>query len=92
MAINWNQLRPWNGDQRLAFEELSAQLAYAERDELSVGAEFFRKGTPDAGVECYWKLPSGDEWAWQAKFFRESPGVSQWQQIDESFNAAFEAH
>lgn len=53
---------------------------------------FVRVGAPDAGVECYWKLPGGDEWGWQAKFFLSPPGSSQWQQIDHSVITALEKH
>ena len=56
------------------------------------GALFVRKGSPDAGVECYWKLANGDLCAWQAKFFREIPKEVQWREIDESVNKALERH
>ena len=49
------------------------------------------RGTPDAGVECYCVLPSGDEWGWQAKFVFEL-GNSQWQQIDRSVKSALKNH
>ncbi len=90
MAINWNKLRPWNGSAEDAFEELCSQLAAAES--VPDGSRFFRKGTPDAGVECFWRLPKGDEWGWQAKFFRSSPDKAQWKQIDESVNTALKKH
>src|SRR5262245_15455658 len=88
--LEWSNLRPWNGSLRDAFEELCCQLAHAE--EPPGGGEYFRKGRPDAGVECFWKLADGQEWAWQAKFFRESPTASQWTQITSSFRRAFERH
>jgi len=90
MSINWNNLRSWNGSQEYSFEELCSQLAAAEP--VPEGARFFRKGTPDAGGECFWQLPNGDEWAWQAKFFRSSPGGSQWQQLDKSIKTALDTH
>ena len=37
-------------------------------------------------------MTNGDEWAWQAKFFRFSPGNSQWQQIDDSVKRALDKH
>jgi hypothetical protein len=55
-------------------------------------SKFIRKGTPDAGVECYWLLSNGDEWAWQAKFFLEPPGPAEWRQIDDSVKTALEKH
>jgi hypothetical protein len=51
-----------------------------------------RKGAPDAGVECFWTLPNGDEWAWQAKFFLSPPDASQWRQIDDSIETALNKH
>jgi hypothetical protein len=56
------------------------------------GSKFVRKGAPDAGVECYWTLPHGDEWTWQAKFFTSPPDTSQWRQIDHSVETALDKH
>ncbi len=90
MSINWNNLRSWNGSQANSFEELCCQLAVAES--VPAGSRFFRKGTPDAGVECFWRLPNSDEWGWQAKFFRTAPNATQWREIDESLKNAVEKH
>jgi hypothetical protein len=90
MSINWSNLRVWNGSQENGFEELCCQLAAAES--VPTGSRFFRKGRPDAGVECFWRLPNGDEWAWQAKFFRSSPNPTQWGEIDKSVKDAIEKH
>lgn len=90
MTINWDQLRTWNGSVATAFEELCCQLAACEAP--SHEARFFRKGTPDAGVECYWQLGNGREWAWQAKWFRSSPAATQWQELDASVATALEKH
>ena len=90
MALHWAQLRTWNGSQQHAFEELCAQIAASESTPAE--SRFFRKGTPDAGVECYWQLPNGDEWAWQAKFFLNSPSRVQWNQIDKSVKTALQKH
>ena len=90
MSINWNELRPWNGSQYTAFEELCCQLA--EYEQVQQGTKFFRKGTPDAGVECYRVLSNGDEWGWQAKFFLHPPTPGEWQQIDDSVKTALEKH
>lgn len=89
MSLNWQRLRPWNGLQHLAFEELCCQLAAHE--EVPQKSTFFRKGTPDGGVECFWKLPDGKEWAWQAKFF-ESPPKTDWGNLDTSVKRALETH
>jgi hypothetical protein len=90
MSIDWLNIRPLNGSQRTAFEELCCQLA--EYEEASPGSTFIRKGAPDAGIECYWKLCDGKEWGWQAKFFLSSPDANQWSQIDNSTKTALEKH
>jgi len=90
MNLSWADLRPWNGTQQGGFEELCCQLA--ECESVPNGAKFFRKAAPDAGLECYWRLPGGQEWGWQAKFFRETVGPSQWGQLDGSVKRALEKH
>ena len=60
MTLNWNNIRIYNGSQDKAFEELVCQLAHKE--ENSLFTKFIRKGTPDAGVECFWILSTGKEW------------------------------
>ncbi|HYH05692.1 MAG TPA: AVAST type 2 anti-phage system protein Avs2, partial [Thermoanaerobaculia bacterium] len=89
MSLNWMQLRPWDGSQNRAFEELCCQLAHAET--FPAGSRFTRKGTPDAGVECYWAVPAGEETAWQAKFFTSLDTV-QWKQLNESVASALAKH
>jgi hypothetical protein len=89
MAREWSKLRSWNGSQEKAFEELCCQLAAAEQ--MPKDCKFNRKGTPDAGVECFWTLSNGDEWAWQAKFFSQMQEV-QWRQLDESVQQALTKH
>ena len=88
MQLNWNDIRPLNGSQANGFEELCAQLARAESPDR---AKFERKGTPDAGVECYCILPDESEWGWQAKYF-DTLGNSQWQQLDKSVKTALDNH
>ena len=88
MQLNWKNIRSWNGSQADGFEELCAQLA---RVETPSEAGFVRKGTPDAGVECYCTLPDGNEWGWQAKYF-DTLGTSQWSQIDKSVKTALDKH
>jgi hypothetical protein len=90
MSINWQDLRPLNSSQNTAFEELCCQLAGAEP--APHGSLFIRKGAPDAGVECYWKLPDGSEWGWQAKFFLPPPNNSQCAQVDKSVKTALDKH
>src|ERR1043166_9090225 len=86
--IDWNGIRPLNGGHDKGFEELCAQLARAEAPPAS---QFVRKGTPDAGVECYAILRDDSEWGWQPKYF-DALGDSQWSQIDESVGKALEKH
>ena len=88
MNIDWKDIRPLNGSQDEGFEELCAQLARTESPE---GAKFERKGTPDAGVECYCILDDGSEWGWQAKYFH-TMGTSQWSQLDKSVKTAIDKH
>lgn len=89
MNLRWSDIRALDGSQAEGFEELCSQLA---RIETPPGAEFVRKGTPDAGVECYCVLEDGREWGWQSKFFLTALGDPQWNQLDRSVKAALEAH
>ena len=87
-SLDWNAIRPLNGSRSDGFEELCVQLARAE---CSPGSRFERKGTPDAGVECYAVLADGAEWGWQAKYF-DVLSDSQWSQLDDSVRTALEKH
>ena len=89
MGLSWSDLRACNGSQREGFEELCSQLARLKTPD---GAEFIRTGNPDSGVECFCRLEDGQEWGWQAKFFRDSLRPSQWNQTDRSVKVALEAH
>ena len=88
MEVDWRSIRPLNGDRAEGFEELCSQLA---RYEAPAGSRFERKGSPDAGVECYATLEDGAEWAWQAKYFDKLED-SQWSQIDGSVRTALAKH
>jgi len=88
ITLDWTAIRPLNGGREKGFEELCSQLARAEAPD---GARFVRKGTPDAGVECYAVLTDGTEWGWQSKYF-DNLGDSQWKQLDDSVEAAVEKH
>src|SRR5467141_3693522 len=90
MGIDWNTLRTLDGPQPKAFEELCCQLAAYEP--APQGSTFVRLAAPDAGVECYWTLPNGDEWSWQAKFFTSPPTENQWKELDQSVETALEKH
>ncbi len=86
--VDWRAIRPFDGSLDKGFEELCSQLARAETPR---GAQFIRKGAPDAGVECYVVLEDGTEWGWQAKYF-DTLGDSQWKQLDESVETAIAKH
>lgn len=90
MAINWHNIRPLENSQNEGFEELVCQLARNEN--IPNKKKFVRKGKPDAGVECYWILENGDEWAWQAKYFTASLEDSQWAQLDKSVQTVLDKH
>ena len=62
--VDWCSMRPLNGGRDKGFEEFCSQLA---RSEVARRARFVRKGSPDAGVECYAIFGSGSE----AKAVRE---------------------
>lgn len=63
-ALSFRSLRPWEGSQDRAFEELSYQLL---KEDAPDGSTVVRTGNPDGGVEWYADLPNGDQWGWQAK-------------------------
>lgn len=63
----------------------------ARREFVPEGSTFTRKGKPDAGIECYWTLPTGDQFAWQAKYFLSFDNA-QWSQLDDSVKTALDKH
>lgn len=90
-TINFKNIIPHNGDQKTAFEELVCQIAMHEK--LDDRVEFKRKGRgSDGGAECYWITSSGDEICWQAKYFTERLGDSEFSQIERSVKSAIENH
>lgn len=89
MSIRWTDIRPLQGSQHHAFEELVCQLAREEPIENK--KEFYRVAAPDGGVEAYCVLENGEEYGWQAKYFF-SMDNGQWQQIKESFETALKTH
>ncbi len=85
-ALNWQNLRVWNGSQRSAFEELCCQLA---AHGPAIGDGIYRRiGAPDAGVECTWTNKQRQVRGWQAKFFLRPLKSGKWKQIDESVEQA----
>lgn len=89
MAIEWQNIRPFNSSQNNAFEELVCQIAREEP--IGEKKAFYRVAAPDGGVEAYCVLNNGDEYGWQAKYF-QSMGTSQWSQLKDSFETAFRTH
>ncbi|MFI7024752.1 hypothetical protein ACIBMZ_18745 [Micromonospora sp. NPDC049900] len=63
----FDTLRPWEGEQSRAFEELSYQLL---KRRVPAGTVAIRTGNPDGGVEWYAVEPDGTEHGWQAKHVR----------------------
>ncbi len=88
VVLDWNAIRPLNGSRASGFEELCTQLADAE---VPNRTDFIRKGTPDAGVECFVTFADGSEWGWQAKYF-DTLGDSQWAQLDKSVSTVLDKH
>ena len=89
-SLSWNSLKSWAGSQHAAFEHVCAALA--KREGVPHGSLWTKNGRPDGGVECFWALPSGDIWAWQAKWFLGALGPSQWKQLNESVQTALAAY
>ncbi|NPC69464.1 hypothetical protein HPP05_06855 [Corallococcus exiguus] len=85
MRGDWSKLRAWGGSQSSAFEELTCQLA---RLDTPVGHRFVRLDPPDGGVEAFAVDPSGNERAWQAKWFTGPLTPRQWAELDESVRSA----
>ncbi|MDP9954792.1 hypothetical protein J2X97_000429 [Epilithonimonas hungarica] len=88
--FDWNNIRPLNNSQKDGFEELVCQLA--RNDKYKNTKSFVRKGSPDAGVECFWILNDDTEICYQAKFFTSPLTSTQWTEIDESIKTALEKH
>ncbi|MDR0912574.1 MAG: hypothetical protein LBM96_08265 [Methanobrevibacter sp.] len=88
--INWNNIRPVNGDVRNGFEEFICQLA--RKENIPNKLNFVRKGNPDAGLECFWELDNGDLIGWQAKYFTNSLSSNEWGQVEKSIKTALDNH
>lgn len=89
MEKEWHKIIAFNGSQEKAFEELVCQIARSEtNDQFS---SFERVGTPDGGVECYWKLRDGGDWGLQAKFY-EQLRPQEYNSIKKSLFEAVETH
>ena len=92
VEIDFSRIQTYEGSKQKGFEQLVCQLA--ERSKPDNTKEFIRKDGAggDAGVECYWKLEDGSEYAWQAKYFLQPLTSTQWQQITKSVESALSKH
>ncbi|SDE50314.1 ATP-binding protein [Rhodococcus tukisamuensis] len=61
---SFRTIRPWNGSQPDAFEELCYQL----RDPTPDGAILWKVGNPDRGYEWFIRHEDDSEWGWQVKY------------------------
>lgn len=90
-AIDYRTIRPHQGSQQEAFEELTSQLFSLLPPHID--AQWIRKrgAGGDGGVEAYWTLPDGTEECLQAKYFfdldKSRPG-----QMTSSVKKMLEAH
>ena len=67
VEIDFSRIRSYEGSRQKGFEQLVCQLAHHSKPENA--KEFVRKDGAggDAGVECYWKLEDGSEFAWASQ-------------------------
>ncbi len=87
--VDFHRIRSLGGSQSHGFEEFCCQIA-ARKSDVPPGSHFHRiRGDGgDGGVECYWQLPGGAEWGWQAKFIWELDKS----QLDASVTTALSVH
>ncbi len=92
LDINFLNIREYEGSKQKGFEELVCQIAHIEKP--IDAKKFVRKegSGGDAGVECFWILDDGHEYAWQAKYFTDTLASSEWSQINESVENAISKH
>lgn len=86
-TINFSQMRPHRGDQKVAFEELTRQLIVAAPPAGHQLIENRGQGA-DGGVEILVRFRDGTCHGWQSKFLLDNIGDSQIGQIKESFRSA----
>ena len=89
MTLNWSDIKSLEGSQHKGFEELCAQLARAESPDVG---EFRRKGSPDAGVECYCILSGRNASGGGRPSTLDVLGNPQWRQLDKSVRTALDKH
>ena len=92
--IDWTELKPYQNDKYLSFEELCYQIAKGLYEEKGRFTRIDDSGGGD-GVEFYLTLPNGNQWGWQAKFYHPEPRLSKSgrkRSITESLEKACEIH
>lgn len=77
--------------QRGGFEQFICQQVAQESPEADSKFVSLHGDGGDGGVECFWTLPNGDEYGWQAKYWTHHKDVDKGQ-LDKSVKAAFEQH
>lgn len=88
--IDFRSIRPLNGSQRNAFEELGTQLFFGQTKKKGEQCRIEGAGG-DGGVEAYREHPNGKKIGFQAKYFNDLKGP-QWRQITESVKTAIQNH
>ncbi|MDJ0519236.1 MAG: hypothetical protein QNJ74_24255, partial [Trichodesmium sp. MO_231.B1] len=99
LEISFQNIRPYNGGSREAFEELCCQIFHRLSNssipnfQLPKDSQFqrFRGAGGDGGVEAIWILPNGDKWGLQAKYF-DKLETSQFNQMKDSLETAVKNH
>lgn len=86
--FSWHSLRSHFDSLHASFEQLCASLFAKEAAFRDQHCAFVRNGTPDGGVECYWREGNGTVHALQAKFHLGALGKSQFKKLDESMHRA----
>lgn len=91
MTIRFEAIRPYQGSQDRAFEELICQIA--QRTDAANNSTWIRlEGAGgDGGVEAYWYPAAGVKTGLQAKYFTRSRNTD-WALIAQSFETALKIH
>jgi hypothetical protein len=80
-----------SGGQREAFEQFVCELAAEECPHPDAVFTRLHGAGGDGGVECFWALPDGGEYGWQAKFWVDGRNVDN-AQLDGSVATALKVH
>ncbi len=69
--VDFSKLKPYDGKATKCFEQMCYQIAQKEFGHLGTFTPIDGAGG-DGGVEFYLKLPNGEKWGWQCKFFGDN--------------------